>query len=146
MNSRSTYKTRQRERLLAYLETVPGKHVTAGDICAHFQSTDCAIGQTTVYRQLERLVAEGLVKKYVIDANSPACYEYQHSGHSCVEESCFHCNCETCGRLIHLHCEEMAGIAAHLKEEHGFTLDPLRTVFYGVCECCANAKEKNFIE
>ena len=33
MNSRSKYKTKQREILLSYFETVPGVHVTASDVC-----------------------------------------------------------------------------------------------------------------
>ncbi len=130
----STYKTRQRELLLAYLSSLSGEHVTAGDICEHFRGCGCAIGQTTVYRQLDRLVEEGLVKKYMIDGNSSACYEYLNE--DCEEENCYHCKCEVCGRLIHLHCDEITGLAAHLREEHAFTLSPVRTVFYGVCEDC----------
>ena len=76
MNSKSRYKTKQRELLLGYFETVPGKHVTAADICAYLRSREESIGQSTVYRQLESLVDEGLIKKYIIDANSPACFEY----------------------------------------------------------------------
>ncbi len=132
----TTYKTRQRELLLTYLRSLPGEHVTAGDICEHFRGCGCGIGQTTVYRQLDRLVEEGLVKKYVFDGSTPACYEFVDDGENCSEESCFHCKCEVCGRLIHLHCEELAGIAAHLRAHHGFELSPLRTVFYGVCEDC----------
>ena len=49
---------------------------------------------------------------------------------------CFHCKCEKCGRLIHLKCEELSGIAGHLYSEHHFSLDPKRTVFYGICEKC----------
>ena len=38
------YKTRQREEIAAYLASIPGKHVTAGDVCAHFQAQGSAIG------------------------------------------------------------------------------------------------------
>ena len=47
------------------------------------------------------------------------------------------CKCEKCGKLTHMHCEELEGIGEHLYEHHGFVLNPLRTVFYGVCEDCA---------
>ncbi len=136
MNSRSKYKTKQRDVLLGYLETVPGVHITAGDVCEYFKSQGAAIGQSTVYRQLESLVDEGLINKYIIDGNSPACFEYTGEGTKAQGETCFHCKCEKCGKLIHLHCDELEEIGGHLFSEHHFRLDPLRTVFYGLCEEC----------
>ncbi len=137
MGVQLTYKTKQRDLLLEYLEANPETHITVSDICDYFKSRDVAIGQTTIYRHLERMVDEGLVNKYTIDPNSPACFEYIPKGHHCGEDVCFHCKCEKCGKLIHLHCDELMDLGAHLKEEHQFTLDPRRTVFYGICEECS---------
>ena len=129
------YRTKQREYLLEYLETVPGVHITVNDVCAYFEKHGSPIGQTTVYRQLERMVDEGLVNKYIIDGKCPACFEYiGKEPHEA--ETCFHCKCEKCGKLIHLHCEELESIRNHLMTHHSFTLNPLRTVFYGLCETC----------
>ena len=143
MNTKVKYKTKQREQLLRYLETVPGVHITVHDVCRHFAEAGVQIGQTTVYRQLERMVDEGLVNKYVIDGTSSACFEYspeESAAGGLQPEVCFHCKCERCGTLIHMHCEELAGIQQHLLEHHHFRLNPMRTVFYGVCDACA-AKE-----
>ena len=137
MASRPIYKTKQREEILAYLETRPGEHITAAAVCGYFQEKGTPIGQSTVYRQLEKMVAEGLLNKYTIDAGTPACFEFVQRHEHTHGGTCFHCKCEKCGRLIHMHCEELEGIGAHLKDEHGFVLDPLRTVFYGVCAECA---------
>ena len=131
------YKTRQREIMMEYLQAVPGRHITAGDVCEHLKSKGQTIGQATVYRQLERLVDEGIVGKYIIDGNSPACFEFMGQDSHKGAEVCFHCKCEKCGKLIHMHCEELEGIGEHLYKDHGFTLNPMRTVFYGVCETCA---------
>ena len=49
------------------------------------------------------------------------------------------CKCDVCGTLIHMHCDELAQIGAHLKKDHGFALNAMRTVFYGLCEDCADA-------
>lgn len=136
MSSRARYNTKQREMLLGYLETVPGVHITAGDVCEYLKKQGAPIGQSTVYRQLESLVDEGIINKYIIDGNSPACFEYVGADSHEDEGTCFHCKCEKCGRLIHLHCDELDGIHAHLYEEHRFKLDPMRTVFYGLCEDC----------
>ncbi len=136
MNSRAKYHTKQRDLLLQYLSNEPGIHTTASDVCTYLRQQGMPIGQSTVYRQLESLVAEGVVRKYIIDASSPACFEYVGEAAREGADSCFHCKCERCGALIHLHCDELAAVRSHLFDAHGFRLDPLRTVFYGLCENC----------
>lgn len=134
----TTYHTRQQERLLAYLRETQGTHFTAEDVRAHFAATNTAIGIATVYRHLEKLVADGMVTKYVIDEQSAACFEYVGGAcHADAPEQHFHLKCESCGTLIHLECDELACIRAHLQNEHGFSLNPFRTVFYGTCGVCA---------
>ncbi len=142
MRVKVQYKTRQREELLDYLKSISGSQVTAGEVYEHFISRGSSIGKTTVYRALERLVEEGLVNKYIIDETSAARFEYIEREERCHRPVCFHCKCEECGRLIHLECGEMVHMQAHLLDEHGFTIDPLRTVFYGICADCRRAREK----
>ena len=80
------------------------------------------------------MVKEGTVAKYVVDEKSSACFEYigeQDEGHHC-----YHCKCEKCGKLIHLHCHEVEELSRHMMEHHGFELNAMRTVFYGVCSEC----------
>ena len=64
-----SYKTKQGDELRGYLERMPGRHITAGDICEYFRQSGKPIGMATVYRQLERMVDEGLIAKYNIDAD-----------------------------------------------------------------------------
>ena len=108
MQTKSKYKTKQREKLLQYIERIPGTHFSAGDLCDHLKAEGAAIGLSTVYRQLELLVDEGVLQKYVIDGNTPACFEY-------VGE---HKRAETD------------------RKEHDFQMNPMRTVFYGLCSDC----------
>lgn len=140
MNVRPVYKTKQKESLVKYLETVQGKHITAADVCEYFREQGNPMGQSTVYRQLERLVDEGVVNKYIVE-NSPACFEYVGTQSHCSDDVCFHCKCEKCGILIHLHCDELKELQAHLFAEHKFRMNPLRTVFYGICDACMRAAE-----
>ncbi len=135
MAEKGRYKTKHHEELIQYLQTIPGKHITAGDVCAHFRDEGKSMGTATVYRQLEKLVDEGVVNKYILDENSSACFEYVGAEKHCAE-SCFHCKCEKCGVLIHLECHELNAIGKHLMANHGFALDPFRTVFYGICQDC----------
>ncbi len=136
MAVKGKYRTKQREELLHYFETRPNVHTTANEVCGYFREKQIRIGQATVYRQLEQMVDDGILNKYIIDANTPACFEYVGREEHVHDEVCFHCKCEKCGKLIHLHCDELNGIASHLDEEHHFLLDPKRTVFYGICEEC----------
>jgi Fur family ferric uptake transcriptional regulator len=132
---RERYNTRHKELLLSFLEERKGQHVSTKDICAHFADPEIFISEATVYRLLKQFLEEGLVNKYVIDDKTPACYEYLDH-RECDETDCFHFKCEKCGRLLHLHCDELSGVKDHLFKEHHLMLDSMRTVFYGLCEEC----------
>lgn len=136
MGTQLQYKTKQKEILLDYLRSVKGSHFTAADVCGYFKTKDAAIGQSTVYRRLEQLVDEGILNKYTVDGSSAACFEYIGEDGCGQEEVCYHCKCEKCGTLLHLHCEEIGEIQDHLLKDHQFRMDPRRTVFYGLCEKC----------
>ena len=137
MAERTRYKTKQKDQLTAYLRDRSGVHVTAAEIHNDFQNRGVTMGMATIYRHLDQLVADGLVRKYIIGATGSACFEYVGERADDMID-CFHCKCEKCGKLIHLHCEELTELGLHLKDEHQFTLDPRRTVFYGVCEECSS--------
>ncbi len=138
MASRSPYRTRQQEELINYLRSEPGRHHTAAQIRDHFARADRAIGTTTIYRQLERFVEDGSVRKYMLETGDCACYEYVEQGKGCGAH--FHCKCEKCGKLIHLDCDELREVREHLLSRHGFRWDFGRTVFYGICEECLEEK------
>ena len=142
MAQRGNYHTKQYQTILEYMETIPGEHVTVGDLHERLLAKGSAIGTTTIYRQLERMVDNGLVKKYTIMTGLPACYEFIGSMPEDEENPWFHCCCESCGKLIHLHCGELTELGIHLKNLHRFSGDPKRTVFYGLCEDCMKKKEK----
>lgn len=136
MNTRGKYKSKHYEELLEYLKKIPGKHFTVNELYREMAEKGSQIGSTTIYRQLNRMVEEGLVSKYTIEPNAPSCYEYVEVSMPMERSSCYHCKCEVCGRLIHLHCGEMEGLGEHLLKEHSFQINPMRTVFYGVCQEC----------
>ncbi|MCR5067308.1 MAG: transcriptional repressor [Erysipelotrichaceae bacterium] len=137
MNSKSQYKTRQKDTLQEYLQSIPHRHFTIADVCDHFSAQGRPIGQTTVYRQIEKMVDEGKVNKYTFEGNSAACFEYKGDECQSAAGQCFHCKCEKCGKLIHLHCADLTNVEKHLLEHDHFVLDVRRTVFYGLCDQCA---------
>ena len=137
MPEKGSYKTKKKEELLECVEDTRGQHFTAADICNKMRKNGSTIGTATVYRQLERLVEEGVISKYFIDESSSACFEYMDPDDHQKHAPCYHCKCEKCGKLLHMDCSEITELTEHLRSEHGFTIDPLRTVFYGVCAECA---------
>ena len=136
MGMKAPYQTKQMKQILAYLQTIEGTHVTAADVCSYFKEQGINVGTTTVYRNLEKMVEQGLVAKYNVDGTSSACFEYLGAEEHCHKMSCFHCKCEKCGKLIHLQCEEVESLKQHMMEHHNFEMDALRTVFYGICSEC----------
>ena len=135
---KTNYKTRQQELLLSCFKAMQNRHFTAEDVHAYFLEQDISIGIATIYRQIEKFVAQGIVQKYFLGEQNAACFEYL--GEDCHKDvSHFHLKCEKCGTLIHLECHDLEKLGSHLMAEHGFTLDPFRTVFYGLCKNCSHA-------
>ena len=134
--AKAPYKTKQMTEILTFLKSVQGRHVTVNEICDFFREKGISVGTTTIYRHLEKMVKEGLAAKYVVDGSSSACFEYLGAEEHCHKTSCFHCKCEKCGKLIHLHCHEVEELSQHMMEHHSFELNAMRTVFYGVCSEC----------
>lgn len=130
----SRYHTKHRQQILEYAKKNQGKHITAAQMCEYFRQQGKSIGLATIYRQLEHLVEEGLLHKYIIDSTSSACFEYREQ---CNSAHCIHCKCIRCGAFIHVECSHLEDWNLHLQQNHRFQLDFGRTMLYGVCENCA---------
>ena len=141
-NRKSEYQTKQKACVLAYLEAHPEQHITAAELVSALNRNGTPVGAATVYRQLERLEKQGLVRRYAMDDGSSACWQF--GGEEAKAGTChahFHLKCTECGVLIHLDCDHLAAITAHVQEDHGFMIDPARTTFYGLCRACAKQKD-----
>jgi len=140
MKSNSGYNTKQKEKLLEYLIANKDKHTNVQTISAFMAEEGTPLGTATIYRRLDKLVDEGIVRKYVIDGKTGACYQYIDGERDCHEH--FHLKCVCCDKLIHIDCDHLAGISRHILEHHGFCVDSSKTVFYGKCADCAGAEKK----
>lgn len=135
---RGEYLTKQREAILAYLRE-NNAHVTASDIVFHLKEQGYGVSTATVYRTLEKLERDEIVKKMIIGEGAGACYQYL-DGDGCSEH--FHLKCVKCGKLIHLSCEFLRNMESHIFDEHGFTVSSGRTIIYGTCTECGNTPAK----
>ncbi len=130
------YKTKQSEIVLEYLKENSDSHLTANEIAMALSGKN--VGKTTVYRHLEKLCRDGAVRKYILEEGDSACYQYI-GDNTC--HSHFHLKCLSCNKLLHLECDHLSEIETHINARHNFKVDSSRTVFYGICEECALAKE-----
>lgn len=128
------YKTRNREALISYLQSREGEHVTVNEIHDHFRRAGSTMGVATIYRQLEQLVSDGQMRKYMIDSGSAACFEYigAEDGHARF----IHCKCEKCGKILHIDRSEIEEMVRALETSSGFRMDNVQTVLYGICGDC----------
>lgn len=124
------YHTRQETAIRAAVEQKRGVHFTAEELAEALKTS--GIGLSTIYRHLDRMTREGLLRRYSAVEGESACYQ---QAEDCGEH--FHLKCARCGKLEHLECEHLEEISRHVAEEHGFRIDPSRTVFFGLCEECA---------
>ncbi|HAB93306.1 MAG TPA: Fe2+/Zn2+ uptake regulation protein [Lachnospiraceae bacterium] len=137
MGTRISYKTKHRDQILDVLHESGQEHMTAGQIHERLRARGISIGAATVYRQLDKLVEEGAVNKYMVDAVTGACYEFK--GEQGAESAYVHGKCEKCGKVVHLGRKSLEAVMRTLSDSEngsGFELDCSRTLFYGICRDC----------
>ena len=130
----SNYTTKQGEAVLALLQSRANSHLTVAQIETCFAENGVSVGRTTLYRQLDRLIREGRVKKYIVDENA-ACYQY--TDETVCADIHYHLKCGKCGKLIHMDGKTLPDIARGIRDVYDFEIDVNRTVFYGACRTCS---------
>lgn len=127
----SSYSTRQRKALLAYLSRHPDELLSARQIADAL--VDEKISLSAVYRNLAQLEAEEKVRRSSKSGTREVYYQYLDA------ESCkgaLHMRCVKCGRIFHMASGNAALFAKHLAQSEQFTLDAADTVLYGTCADC----------
>ncbi len=131
------YNTRQKQMVTDQLVAFGARAVTAEEVMDCLRARAQAVGKTTVYRQLEKLVENGAARK-ILSLEGQALYQYVGDARAC--ETHLHCRCVRCGELAHMDAC-CSYLSAHLMEEHGFALDAGRTVLLGMCRECREGKK-----
>lgn len=134
MQRPANYNTRHSKEILAYLAEKKEMMITAAQIVEHLQEEQISISRPTVYRQLEKLVSEGKIRKLSFSGISGSCFQYidpvEH------EQNHYHLKCEICNEIFDLKCNEVDHVSRHIFENHAFQVNNGKTVFYGKCKMC----------
>ena len=64
MENTGRYKTKQREIILGLLKDNYNRHMTADEVILFLQEQNTPVGKATVYRYLDCLVEQGIIRKY----------------------------------------------------------------------------------
>lgn len=141
MKDKIHYETKQRAQIIKALQDLQGKDITIKDLQEYFKTNKIKIGQATLYRNLENLAHEKIVRKYSLANEKSARFQYLNNISDC--DNHLHFKCEKCGKLLHVHCDIFLKAQKHLAKEHGFDINHLNTVIYGKCKSCVNIDHQN---
>lgn len=132
MAERGRYRTKQQEIILDCLKKQKSRFLTVDQFMDCLRKEGVQVGQTTVYRVLERLAEDGEIMKLPMEDGSKIRYCYADKDELNKPGKLV---CMRCGRFIPLECSKMADFLDHIYEEHGFEMDNQHTVLYGYCGC-----------
>lgn len=130
-------KTKQKVIIDKWLKNNKERHFTAEELFFLLMESGTPVGRATVYRYLNSLGEEGVLRRYTIKGEISSCYQYVGDDMACKEH--YHLLCDNCGRVIHFNSDELEAAFKSL-EKNGLSLDHQRTVFYGKCQVCTNNK------
>lgn len=127
------YQTQQKQLIISCLENSKDTALTAEEISSYLLKNGTSVNLATIYRNLEKLTAEGSVVKFPCEAEAKSCYKINEK-HDCHEH--LHLKCSNCGKVFHLDCHFMDEFVSHITEEHGFKMNFENTIIYGLCKDC----------
>lgn len=119
--------SKQRERILDLLQNT-GMHPTATWIYDQLKKEFPDLSLGTVYRNLNILIEQGLVKKIDFGSTFDR-FDANTSEH-------YHFICERCGAIYDLKMPVISSLNKKVEEEGNFEVHHHRIEFYGICEKC----------
>lgn len=131
MTKKSGYQTKQLSAIRSVCKSFGDSYFTASDVLLTLEKHNIQLGLTTVYRQLKRLEEEAFISSAKLSGSNKVSYRYIPES----ENHTYYMQCEDCGKIIHFPCRELNSICQHLADEHNFSINPHKTVFYGSCGC-----------
>lgn len=126
------YSKNNTERIENFLRENQGFQFSVLQIQQALQSDAIKPNLTTIYRQLEKLIASGkMLQFYSEDGNTKL---FQINQLNC--ENHLHVRCAICGKISHLDCSDVDNFLGHINEEHHIKVTCQNSILFGVCSDC----------
>jgi Fur family peroxide stress response transcriptional regulator len=110
-------------------------HPTAQDVHEQARANMPAISLGTVYRNLQRLVDQGLLLESK-NGRKPARYEARRHRH-------YHIHCTQCGSLEDVSVPYQEALDRKVEKQLHYKLDEHRLEFFGLCPKCQKGRRKS---
>ena len=127
MERKEKYHTKQKDIILDIIKK-ENSRFRVDDI---YKKTS-GVGLTTVYRYINTLVDNGIIKKEIDNDNQV--YYYYLSECTCINH--VYLKCDKCGKIIHVDCDYIDKVYKHILEEHKFITNMKDLVISGRCQDC----------
>ena len=132
------YMTNHKRQIIDFLSRNRERHFTVEEIIDALSEGERRPAKSTVYRQISALLDDGVIRRFESAGSDSFVYQYA-VGVGC--EHHFHLKCSRCGKLLHMECEQLRDVRAHILRQHGFLIGG-SSVIYGICADCARGTEK----
>ena len=119
--------TVQRSIILEAIKNMP-VHPTADDVYKAALQDNPTIGRATVYRNLNKLCEEGLIRKVEVPGGA------DHFDTNCKNH--YHAKCIECGEIFDVEMEYIPEIEKYIKNQLDFKIIDYDITFKGYCKHC----------
>ncbi len=125
------YSTTQRVLLLSFLKSNSEKQFSVDELYAALG--DEGISRSAIYRNIDKLSAERVVRRFTDAGGSRSLYQYV-GGEECSFH--LHLQCKGCGRIIHMDPATSETVVGAALKKNGFHVDKKDTMLLGRCRSC----------
>lgn len=126
------YKTEQRKALLAFFTKNSGEAFSVEQILSALDPS-AQISRSSIYRNLDKMVQEGLLRKTLSADGRKALYCHADCRQHCDR---IHLQCGKCGRVFHMEDPSDEKRLKSVLGKSGFRLDEHTAVLPGTCRDC----------
>lgn len=136
------YNTQQKSLLTEFLEEHSDRPYTIEELAEELKTeySEKAPGKSTLYRLINKLVAEGTVKRFVKGNSRHFLYQLA-GGEECHHH--LHLKCMTCGKLLHMNHEQSEAVMTAILGSSSFEVDREQTTIFGRCAECNPIPKKH---
>lgn len=123
-----TRNTKQKEIILDIMRKKENQvHPTMSEIIAMVLEEDKNIGTATIYRNVNKLVSEGIITKVITNEGSR--YDWKRNLHG-------HFVCTKCGKITDIYDKNYQEMINKIESEYQVKINNTNLLFEGICEEC----------